>query len=69
MYLTAVLTAFKEFLQEEAAGNIFAEIRLMNKIKSAQTLFSDDKKVLDAIVTTDDRLSSIFYRLKKKNQK
>lgn len=39
LYFQALEMAYVEFIEEEKKGNIFTELRLMNKIEAARTLY------------------------------
>jgi len=46
LYLISLAKAWKEFIEEEAQGNTFTELRLMKKIEAARELFPEDKKTM-----------------------
>jgi len=64
-YLNAVLFAFKEFLLEEAGGNIFAEQRLLNKIEKAQLKYRQSRRELDQIIKPDIAYTNVLCRYTK----
>jgi prophage antirepressor-like protein len=44
LYLLSILKAMREFIIEEASGHICTELRLVEKIEAARTLFPEQKK-------------------------
>jgi len=61
-YLNAILFAFKEFLLEEAGGNMFAEYRLKDKIEKAQKDYRQSRDQLDQIIKPDISHTNVFCR-------
>lgn len=44
LYLSCLLKATKEFIEEEIEGHCCTELRLIKKIEAARTLFPEERK-------------------------
>ena len=47
LYLLSILKAMREFINEEISGSICNELRLINKLEAACTLFPEDRRKIN----------------------
>jgi hypothetical protein len=67
-YLRAIMNAFGDFIQEEAAGNIYSELRLMKRIEAARQLYPQEKRLLSSFVRIDPKNDCILSYLQRNGE-